>query len=203
MARQVPPGRQVRRPGGYFAFIPEPLPPAIEWTAQLVSTLSEADRQVCRLAGEGRKLPNPHLLIRPFIRREAALSSRIEGTQATLGELLAAEAGAAVERSPADLREVGNYVTALEPGVTRLKRLPVSLRLVRELHATLMTGVRGNRASPGKFRRAQNWVGPPGATRATASYIPPPPEELMACLRPWETFLRERALPPLVHIALA
>lgn len=203
MARRDPPGRKVHRLGGYSAFIPAPLPPAIEWTAELVAALSEADRQVGRLAGEGRQLPNPHLLIRPFVRREAVLSSRIEGTQATLGELLAAEAGAAVERSPDDLREVGNYVTALEHGVVRLKRLPLSLRLVRELHAKLMTGVQDDRATPGEFRRTQNWAGPPGATPATASYVPPPPEELMACLGPWEKFLHERALPPLVHVALA
>jgi Fic family protein len=203
MARRASPGRKVRRPEGYLAFVPAPLPPAIQWTAELVAALSRADRQIGRLAGEGRQLPNPHLLIRPFVRREAVLSSRIEGTQATLGELLAAEAGAAVDRSPDDLREVANYVTALEHGVARLNRLPLSLRLVRELHAKLMTGVRGDRATPGEFRRTQNWVGPPGATLATASYVPPPPEELMACLGPWEKFLHERALPPLVHVALA
>ena len=117
-----------------------------------------------RLAGEGGRLPNPHVLIRPFIRREAVLSSRIEGTQATLGELLAAEAGIAVERSPADLREVGNYVTALEYGLKRLPDLPLSLRLVQELHEKLMTGVRGDRASPGQFKRIQNWIGRPGST---------------------------------------
>jgi Fic family protein len=179
------------------------LPPALEWTAELVAALSEADRQIGRLAGEGRRLLNPHLLIRPFIRREAVLSSRIEGTQATLGELLAAEAGARVERSPADLREVANYVTALEHGIARLRRLPLSLRLVRELHAKLMTGVRGNSSIPGEFRRTQNWVGPAGATPESATYVPPPPDELMACLGPWEKFLHERALPPLVHVALA
>ena len=103
------PGRLIRQRGGYSAFVPDPLPPALEWTTALVGALSAADRAVGRLAGEGRQLPNPHLLIRPFVRREAVLSSRIEGTHATLGELLAAEAGAAVERSPADLREVGNY----------------------------------------------------------------------------------------------
>src|SRR6185369_4729688 len=135
---------------------PGSLPPPIEWSADLAAALSAADRAVARLAGEGRRLPNPHLLIRPFVRREAVLSSRIEGTQATLGELLAAEAGAAVERSPADLREVGNYVVALEYGVERLKTLPLSLRLVRELHEKLMTGVRGQHATPGEFRRTQN-----------------------------------------------
>src|SRR5205809_426784 len=112
--KHQPHGRRIRCPGGYRAYVPEPLPPRFEWSAGLAAALSAADRAVGRLAGEGRRLPNPHLLIRPFVRREAVLSSRIEGTQATLGELLAAEAGAAVARSPADLREVANYVVALE-----------------------------------------------------------------------------------------
>ena len=120
-----PHGRRIRCPGGYRAFVPDPLPPRIEWSAGLAAALSAADRAVGRLAGEGRRLPNPHLLIRQFVRREAVLSSRIEGTRATLGELLAAEAGAAVERSPADLREVANYVVALEYGVERLRELPL------------------------------------------------------------------------------
>ncbi len=131
------------------------------------------------------------------------LSSRIEGTQATLGELLAAEAGAAVERSPADLREVGNYVVALEHGVERLRQLPLSLRLVRELHATLMRGVRGDVATPGEFRRSQNWIGPAGCTVADATFVPPPADELMACLGAWEKFLHDDTLPPLVHAAFA
>ena len=135
---------------GYRAYVPEPLPPPLAWDSSLAATLSKADVALGRLAGEGRRLQNPHLLIRPFIRREAVLSSRIEGTQATLGELLAAEAGAAVERSAADLREVANYVVALEYGVQRLSRLPLSLRLVRELHEKLMRGVRGDTATPGR-----------------------------------------------------
>ncbi len=196
-------GQYVRRPQGYTAFVPDPLPPDLAWTPELVRALSDADRMIGQLAGEGGRLPNPHLLIRPFVRREAVLSSRIEGTQATLGELLAAEAGAAVERSPADLREVGNYVVALEYGVKRLKKLPLSLRLMRELHEKLMTGVRGEYATPGEFRRSQNWIGAPGATLANAAYIPPPPTELMACLGDWEKFLHERSLPPLAQIALA
>src|SRR5437870_796208 len=138
----TPPGRRIRCASGYTAFVPDPLPPELEWTPTLVRALSDADRLIGRLAGEGGRLPNPHLLIRPFVRREAVLSSRIEGTRATLGELLAAEAGAAVDRSPADLREVANYVVALEYGVKRLKAHPLSLRLTRDLHAKLMTGVR-------------------------------------------------------------
>ena len=130
------------------------------------------------------------------------LSSRIEGTQATLGELLAAEAGAAVDRSPADLREVGNYVTALEYGLERLDTLPLSLRLVREMHERLMRGVRGDVATPGELQRTQNWIGPPGCTLDNATYVPPPPSERMACLGDWERFLHDDALPPLLHAAL-
>lgn len=198
-----PSGRLIRQPGGYSAFVPYPLPPELEWSPALVSSLSEADRAVGRLAGEGARLPNPHLLIRPFIRREAVLSSRIEGTQATLGELLAAEAGAAAERSPADLREVANYVTALEYGIKRLRELPLSLRLVKELHAALMEGVRGNTAQPGEFRRTQNWIGPQGCTVANATYVPPPPAEMREALGAWERFLHDPSWPPLAHIGLA
>lgn len=196
------PGKSIPQ-GGYSAFVPAPLPPELGWTAKLIGALSDADRLVGRLAGEGGRLPNPHILIRPFVRREAVLSSKIEGTQATLGELLAAEAGAAVDRSPEDLREVGNYVVALEHGISRLKKLPLCVRLTRELHEKLMTGVRGHNAAPGRFRTVQNWIGKPGSTIATASYIPPPPGEVEPCLAGWEKFLHESKLPPLVTIALA
>ena len=196
------PGRKVPQ-GAYSAFVPAPLPPKFDWTPRLVRVLSEADRLIGKLAGEGGRLPNPHVLMRPFIRREAVLSSKIEGTQATLGELLAAEAGAVVDRSPEDLREVGNYVVALEHGVARLKKLPLCVRIVRELHEKLMEGVRGNQATPGRFRKMQNWVGRPGSTPATASFVPPPPENVEPCLAKWEQFLHESELPPLVTIALA
>lgn len=201
--RQTPTGKWVRTLEGYLAFQPNPLPPRLEWPPQLVNALASASALVGRLAGEGRRLPNPHVLIRPFVRREAVLSSRIEGTQATLGELLAAEAGATVDRSPDDLREVGNYVTALEYGIQRLKTLPLSLRLVRELHQKLMRDVRGGHATPGEFRRTQNWIGRPGCTLAEASFVPPPPDALLEHLSQWETFLHDHSLPPLVHAALA
>ena len=188
--------------GGYRAYVPAPLPPPMTWDASLTVDLSSADRAIGRLAGEGRRLPNPHLLIRPFVRKEAVQSSRIEGTQATLGELLADEAGAAVERSPDDLREVGNYVVALEHGLARLESLPVSLRLVREMHDLLMRGVRGDAAAPGEFRRSQNWIGFPGSTLSQATYVPPPPAELMSCLDAWERFLYDETLPPLIHAAV-
>jgi Fic family protein len=196
------PGRKVPQ-RGYSAFVPAPLPPGLDWTPRLIKVLSDADRLIGRLAGEGGRLPNPHVLMRPFVRREAVLSSKIEGTEATLGELLAAEAGAVVERSPEDLREVGNYVAALEHGISRLKKLPICVRLVRELHEKLMTGVRGHRATPGRFRTTQNWIGRPGSTLATASFIPPPPGEVEPCLAAWEKFLHESDLPPLVTTALA
>ena len=197
------PGRRMRCPEGYVAFVPQSLPPEIEWTLPLVGALSDADRLLGRLAGEGGQLPNPHLLMRPFVAREAVLSSRIEGTQATLGELLAAQAGAVVERSPDDLKEVGNYVVALEHGIKCLDTLPLSLRLVKEVHGKLMKDVRGDHATPGEFRRSQNWIGPGGCTLANATYVPPPPSELMSCLGEWERFLHQRTLPPLIQIALA
>ncbi len=195
-------GRLIHCPSGYQAFVPHPLPPEIDFSNSMLRSLSDADRLIGKLAGEGRALQNPHLLMRPFIKREAVLSSRIEGTQATLGELLKSDAGAAVDRSPADLREVSNYVTALEYGILRLQELPLSLRLVLELHEKLMQGVRGGYATPGEFRRSQNWIGTPGCTLQTASYVPPPVTEMMACLAEWETFLHDMSLPPLIQVAM-
>src|SRR5260370_23952390 len=196
------PGQKVSQ-GAYSAFIPAPLPPAFEWTPRLIRALSDADRLIGRLAGEGGRLRNPHVLIRPFIRREAVLSSKIEGTQATLGELLAAEAGIIVQRSPDDLREVANYVVALEHGMMRLKELPICVRLIRELHEKLMAGVRGHHARRGEFRTIQNWIGKPGCPPETASFVPPPPDEVEPCLAAWERFLHDSDLPPLITIALA
>jgi Fic family protein len=188
--------------GGGRAFVPAPLPPKLEWTPDLMQAVSEADLMVGRLAGLGARIRNPHLLLRPLMRREAVLSSRIEGTQATLGELLADEAGIAVDRAPEDLKEVRNYVLALEKGASLLKELPLSLRLVRELHRVLMKGVRGDSAAPGEFRRIQNWIGPRGATVTTARFVPPPPNEVPGCLAAWERYLHERDLPPLLQAAL-
>ena len=198
-----PHGRTIRCAGGYRAFLPAPLPPPIGWNDTLAAALSRADFAVGRLAGEGRRFPNPHLFIRSFVRREAVLSSRIEGTRTTLAELLAAEAGAKDAADSADLREVANYVAALEFGLDRLDTLPLSLRLIREIHERLMRGVRGDSATPGEFRRSQNWIGPPGCTLNDASYVPPPPDELMPCLDALERFLHDDRLPVLVHAALA
>ena len=197
-----PLGQVVNGPGGYHAFVPGPLPPPIAWDEELILGLSSADRAIGVLAGEGRRLSNPRLLIRPFARREAVLSSRIEGTHTTLSELMAAEARGSMDQSPADVREVGNYVAALEYGLERLETLPVSLRLVREIHGRLMQGALGEWAAPGEFRRSQNWIGPPGSTVDEATYVPPPPSELMGCLDAWERYLYDGALPPLAHAAL-
>jgi Fic family protein len=197
------PGKWIQYPEGFKAFLPAPLPPKISWHLSLVRELSEADLALGRLAGEGGSLPNPHLLIRPFIRKEAVLSSKIEGTQATLGELLASEAGAVVDRSPEDLREVANYVVALEHGIKRLPQLPLSNRLIRELHGILLKDVRGNTATPGEFRKSQNWIGPPGSTLANAKFVPPHPSELSNVMGEFERFLHKKDLPVLVQAGLA
>lgn len=210
--RTSPAGRVVQVGQGiaaYWAFLPNPLPPSFSWDPELVHALSEADRALGQLAGLGRALPNPHLLIRPFIRREAVLSSRIEGTQTDLPLLYAYEAGQLTlpgfEPTPpeADMHEVLNYVRALEYGLERLHTLPISLRLLREVHEKLMRGVRGEQATPGEFRRSQNWIGAPGSTLNAATYVPPPPAELMDTLAALEEYLHaEDTLPPLVRLAL-
>ena len=201
MAKKKTSGKYIKCVG-YEAFLPGPLSPEIVWTDRLIRSLSDADRLIGQLSGEGKQLPNLHLLIRPFIKREAVLSSKIEGTQATLGELLANDAGAIVNRSPNDLREVGNYVTALDYGIKRLETLPLSLRLIREVHEKLMEGVRGDHATPGEFRKTQNWIGPAGCTLQNATYVPPSPDLLMDCLGTWEQFLHVQKIPPLVQAGL-
>ena len=195
-------GKVLQSPKGYKAFLPYPLPPNIEWNNRLVAALSRADFLLGKLAREGSRLPNPHLLIRLFITREAVLSSKIEGTQATIGEILAANAGMKVQQNPDDLKEVQNYIIALEYGLKRLEEIPLSLRLIKELHEHLMQGVRGSHATPGEFRRSQNWIGSPGCTLNTAKFVPPTPEHLMDCLGDLEKFLHDRQFPPLIHIAL-
>jgi len=194
-------GRLVRAAGA-FAFVPSPLPPRLTFDADLVNRLSRADALLGELSGLGGRLPNLHLLIASYTRREAVLSSRIEGTRTTLSELLLDELGA-LPHPLAEVREVRNYVAALEHGIERLQTLPLSLRLVQELHAKLMDQVRGGQAAPGEFRRTQNWIGPPGSTLATAAYVPPPVPEMMEALGEWERYLHHRGeLPDLVQCAL-
>jgi Fic family protein len=206
-----PAGRVVkvgRGESAYHAFVPHPLPPQFPWTGALVRRLSEADRALGELAGVGRSLSNPDLLIGPFIRREAVLSSRIEGTQTDLPHLYAYEGGQlplpglAPAPPEADVREVLNYVHALEYGLERVKTLPLSLRLLREMHERLLQGVRGERGTPGEFRTTQNWIGRPGCLLNDATFVPPPPDELMPALDALEKYLHaEDEHPPLVRLA--
>jgi Fic family protein len=187
-----------------WAFLPNPLPPTLEITWELAERISDADRALGELAGVARTIPNPHLLIEPFTRREAVLSSRIEGTQATLTELFSAEVGARKEGPSEAIREISNYVDALEYGLKRLKQLPVSLRLMKELHERLMKDVRGESLSSGEFRRAQNFIGPPGCKLENATYVPPPVPHMKDALDRFEKYLHEsrRVLPPLVRLSL-
>jgi Fic family protein len=188
---------------GYWAFVPNPLPPPLEATWTLTLENSQADRALSMLAGVARTLPNPHLLISPFIRREAVLSSRIEGTQASLSDLLFFEASGEKEIYSPDVFEVSNYVRALEYGLKRLEKLPISLRLIREIHEKLMEGVRGDHLTPGEFRRSQNWIGPPGCTLLDATFVPPPEEEMKDALDLLEKYLHAPAdIPYLIRLGL-
>jgi Fic family protein len=195
-------GRLIRGTQGYWAFVPNNLPPQLTIAIDLVNQLSEADRALSELAGVARTLPNPHILIDPFVRREAVLSSRIEGTQASLSDVFFFEAGSWKEKEVPDVREVLHYVKALEYGLTRLKELPLSLRLIKEIHAILMEGARGHTQAPGEFRRSQNWIGPAGCTLIDAVYVPPPPNELMSALDSLEKYLHLTSdFPPLIRLS--
>ncbi|WP_239311401.1 Fic family protein [Frankia sp. Cj3] len=195
-------GYIVRAERDYLAFLPPPLPPALDFDRPLIGLLSEADRALGELAGAGRTLPNPRLLARALVRREAVLSSRIEGTQASVSDLVLFEADRPTHDEGDDVREVFNYVTAVEHVLDPNRRLPLSVSLLREAHAVLLSGVRGNYATPGDVRRSQNWIGPPGCTLDDATYVPPPPERLWECLDSFEKHLHaDHDLPPLITIA--
>jgi len=197
-------GRVIRADRGHLAFVPAPLPPEIVWDVELALALSRADTALSTLSRVGSQPPNPHLLIDSYAKREAVLSSRIEGTQASLSDVFLDDIDPGrVEAVRDDVREVRNYIAALEYGIARLDELPLSLCLVREVHAHLMDGVRGAHATPGEFRRSQNWIGRPGSTIETATYVPPPPAEMQDALAQWERFLHKRGvLPDLVQCAL-
>jgi Fic family protein len=193
------------QPSGYYAFVPPPLPPELPIDWELAALLSEADRAVAELSGAGRLLPNPHLLIRPYLRREAVLSSLIEDTYADVEDLLLFDVKPESAAEKPSVREVANHIRALEHGLARLSSLPISTRLIQELHGILLSDVRGGNASktPGEFRRSQNWIGRPGSTLGTASFVPPPPDQLAQCLSDWEKYLNsESREPDLVKIAL-
>lgn len=196
-------GSLKKNPNGFWSFVPQPLPPKLEFSPESIRLLAEAERNLGELAGIGRMLPNPYFLIRPAIHKEAVLSSRIEGTRSGLDDLFFFEAAPDDAPASQDVREVHNYVLALDFGLERLKSLPISQRLIREIHEKLMGGLRGGQANPGEFRWSQNWIGPPGCSLAEAAYVPPPVEEMQVCLGAWEKYLHEPSdLPDLVRIAL-
>jgi Fic family protein len=197
------PGRLVPTVGGAVAFVPTRLLPTLTISPAAIRLLDQASSALGTLSGVGSLLPNPHLLISPYLRREAVLSSRIEGTQSTIADVYAAEAGQTqLFRDAADVAEVQNYVRAHEFGLRRLSDLPLSLRLIRELHEQLMQDVRGADQTPGRFRRSQNYIAPPGTSIADAIYVPPPPAEMKQALADLERFLHDQTLPPLVQAAL-
>ncbi|MDP9242356.1 MAG: Fic family protein [Actinomycetota bacterium] len=195
-------GLLLRHPTDYWAFVPSPLPPAIGLTPELLRALSDADRAIGELAGAGGWQPDPHILIDPFLRREAVLSSRIEGTIATVTDLALFEVDAKASEAR-DAQEVLNYVRALELATDPKRTLPLSLRLIRDLHRTLMTGVRGIVATPGEFRRTQNWIGPAGCLLKEATFVPPPVDQMTPALHELEAYLHgDDSLPSLIRIAL-
>jgi Fic family protein len=199
-------GCYVKQPTGYRAFMPATLPPqpAVDLGGALTGLLSAADRSLGRLDGSVLTLPNPDLFVFMYVRKEAVLSSQIEGTQSSLQDLLAAEADLFDANLPRDVDEVLNYVRAMNHGLERLAELPVSIRLIREIHEELMRGVRGGRLQPGDLRTSQNWIGPPGSTISTAAFVPPPPHVVPEALSDLERFVHAADdLPPLVKIALA
>ena len=198
-------GRYRRQLTGYEAFMPKPLPPdpPLRWDAGLLGLLSEATTALGRLDGMAGSLPNPDLFVASYVRREAVLSSQIEGTQSSLDDVLAHEVEARVSGPPADIVETVNHVRAMHLGLSLLDELPLSGRLIRRLHEELMTGVRGQERSPGEFRKTQNWVGPEGCTLVTATFVPPPPDDLPDAIRDFEVFLNDGTEPPLVLAGLA
>lgn len=190
---------------GYTAFMPFDLPPIpqIDFDDEMRTLLSSADRALGRLDGSVEALPNADLFVFMYVRKEAVLSSQIEGTQASLGDVLEAEAQLFDPMRPDDTEEIINYVAAINYGLSRLETLPLSLRLIREIHQKLMQGVRGQHATPGEFRRSQNWIGPAGATLKEATFVPPPPSKLLELLGALETFMHTTGdLPLLIRLGL-
>ena len=194
--------RTISRPP-YWAYVPNPLPPKIEVDWELASLLSKADITLGKLSGAGQLLPNPNLLISPFIRREAVMSSRIENTQSGLEDLFLFEADETDPPPVSDVKEVINYVRAMEYGIKRLPELPISSRLICEIHEILMEEVRGERATPGLLRTSQNWIGSPGCTLMDATYVPPPVPEMKQCFSDLEKYIHSAPQEPaLIQCAL-
>jgi Fic family protein len=199
-------GHYIEQLEGYKAFIPSPLPPVPEivMDQEMWNLLSQADRALGRLDGATDALPNPDLFVFMYVRKEAVLSSQIEGTQASLIDVLEFESKVLEPDNPQEVAEVVNYIGAINYGLERLKNLPVSLRLIREIHQELMQGVRGAERNPGEFRRSQNWIGAGGCSLAEASYIPPPPHQMLQSLDNLEKFLHSpQPMPTLIKVGLA
>src|SRR3984893_2366069 len=197
------PGKLIPISEGTHAFVPEALPAVVPMDSEAVHLLAAASQALGLRQGHGQSLPSPQILVRPFMRREAELSSRIEGTYANQEELVLFELDRQTAADKPDVREVWNYVAAFEYGLKRLQELPVSLRLIRELHGKLMKGVRGHDRQPGEFRTCQNYIGRKGEPITKARYVPPPPTELTACLDAFEKALHaETKQPFLVRLAL-
>lgn len=199
-------GRYLKQPEGYRAFVPAPLPPEppLAMDAELIRLLDEAGTALGRLDGAASVLPNPDLFVAMYVRHEAVLSSQIEGTQSTLEDVLEFEVDGRGRERVKDVQEVVNYVHAMNHGLERMETLPVSLRLLREIHELLLSGVRGRDKTPGEFRRSQNWIGPGGSALNEAEFVPPPVHEMNQALHDFESFLHESAnLPPLIHCGLA
>ncbi len=197
-------GAVVSCPEGYAAFVPAPLPPRLTYTRDLVLALSRADAALGELSGVGGEMPEPHLLDASFKRQEALCSSRIEGADVSLSDLYLDQVGAARPSvSREHLREVRSCISTLRFGVELLREEPLSLDFIRALHERLLRGEVGGARTPGEFRRSQNWVGPPGATLATATYVPAPMSELPEALAAFEEFMQERGrLPDLIQCAM-
>ena len=199
-------GKYVKQLAGYQAFIPNPLPPdpPLELDDELLALLSVADQSVGRLDSVSDMLPNSDLFVSMYVRKEAVLSSQIEGTQATLVDVLEYEANFGHNQLSLDVLETINYVNALNEGLKRLEELPLSNRLFREIHGILMQGVRGQEKSPGYFRETQNWIGSPGCTLGNATYVPPPPHEMTVAMGELESFLNAQSpMPLLIKCGLA
>jgi Fic family protein len=199
-------GQFVQQQQGYRAFRPVPLPPdpPLTFDAALINRLSTADQALGRLDGVARTMPNADLFVAMYVRQEAVLSSRIEGIQSTLDDVLAFELDEQGREIPVDVGEVVNYIRAMNYGLDRAASLPPSRRLIREIHGELLQGVRGADKRPGEFRTDQNWIGQGRVPIERATFVPPAPEDMDRALNDFERFLNERAdLPPLIHCALA
>lgn len=198
-------GRYVVQPKRYRAFIPADLPPQppVRLDGEIQALLSQADQALGRLDGSIQTLPDPDLFVLMYVRKEAVLSSQIEGTQSSLQDVLAAEAQIRSPDRPRDVDEVINYVTAMNHGLDRLRTLPISVRLIREIHTRLLHGVRGSKMQPGELRTSQNWIGPAGSTLNDAIFVPPPHREVPNALGALESFIHgPTKLPVLVQVGL-